>query len=85
MSRVITRKMLSNQGTFTANGTTGVVFAPTVPLTANSTIIITNKTPAGTPSPAYVSSRTDGAVGTASLTFKASASDTSLYAVTIIG
>ena len=75
----------ATQGTFTANGTTGVVFAPTVPVTASSTIIITNKAPAGTPAAPFISARTNGDVGTASLTFKSLASDTSVYNVTILG
>jgi hypothetical protein len=74
------------QGTFTANGASAVVFAPAVPVGANSTIIVSMKAVGGTPAGApFVSAITTGAVGTASISFKAVAGDTSVYNVTIIG
>lgn len=73
------------QGSFTANGATSVVFTPAVPVNANSTIVVTMKTVGGTPAGhPYVFAITPGPVGTASITFRAVAGDTSVYNVTIL-
>jgi hypothetical protein len=78
--------MMSAQGTFTANGTTAVVVTSSVPIGANSQILITVKTVGGTPAGApYLSAITTGAVGTATFSVKAAAGDTSVYNYTIIG
>jgi hypothetical protein len=77
---------LTAQGNFTANGSTAVVFTPTVPVTATSTIVVSMKTVGGTPAGApFASAITTGAVGTASISFKAAVGDTSVYNVTILG
>lgn len=73
-----------SQGTFTANGATPVVFAPLVPLGPNSSIVVTYQsgTTNGTP---FISARTNGAPGTASLSFTAAAGNTGVYSVAIYG
>lgn len=72
----------ASQGTFTANGATQVDVVDTR-ITANSIILTTIKTAAGTPSPnaPNVISKTAG-VG---FSIKATASDTSLYSYVILG
>lgn len=73
-----------SQGTFTANGSTPVVFTPTVPLGPNSIIIVTyvSGTSNGLP---FATVRTNGAVGTASLSFTAAAGNTAVFSVSILG
>lgn len=76
------------QGTFTANGTTAVTFAPVVELSASSTVIFTLVTLGGTAAgdPYQSVTPTLGVPGTASITIKCpGASDTSVYGYTIIG
>lgn len=75
-----------SQGTFTANGSTAVVFAPLVPIGPNSIIVVSLKTIGGTPvAHPYITALTPGAVGTASVSFKAAAGDTSIYNVSVLG
>lgn len=74
--------------TVTLNGTTAVTVTPTVPLTANSEIILTLKTAAGTQTghPYVFGTPTVGQPGTASFQVKATgAADTSIYNVSIKG
>lgn len=66
-------------GTWTINGTTGVVI-PTTAVTANSLIFLGGNTPAGTPSAPYVSAVSAGV----SFTAKAAASDTGTGAWLIV-
>jgi hypothetical protein len=69
----------ATMGTVTANGTTGVD-VNTTKVTANSRIFLTLNTVGGTPSNAYVFSRSAGS----KFTIKASALDTSTYAWMIV-
>ena len=71
----------SNLGTFTANSTSAVTVADTK-VTANSVIVFTAKTVAGTPSGApYIATITPGT----GFTVKAGSGDTSVYNYRIIG
>lgn len=68
-------------GTITANGTSEVTL--TVPkLEADSIVLVSANTPAGTPAAVYVNTKTPGAPGT--LGFKSAASNTGTYDVFVI-
>lgn len=67
-------------GTITANGTTGVDLTVAV-LEADSLVIISANTPAGTPAAVYVSAKN---TATNTITFKSAASNTGTYDIFVI-